>query len=595
MTNRFPFFGSAGFHGGMAGLHDILADRLQQAFDTVEPGADPVVRPSNRPGVDLQANGALALAKRTGAAPAEVAAKVVAAADLADVCSAVQVVPQGFINLTLDDHFIAEQVRTQAADARLGVGEAEVARRVVVDYSSPNVAKEMHAGHLRTTIIGDALCRMLQFAGHAVIRENHVGDWGTPFGMLIEHLIDIGEEEGAHELSVGDLDTFYRQARAAFDASPELQDRSRRRVVLLQSGDPDTLRLWRLLVDESVAYFQEVYAKLGVLLLPDDVVGESFYNDLLPVVVSELAAKGLLERSEGAWCVFPAGFVNREGHPLPLIIQKSDGGYGYAASDLAALRDRFGRLGADLALYVVGSPQAQHFSMCFAVASAAGWIPPGKQAVHVGFGSVLGADRKMFSSRAGESVKLIDLLDEAVARADAAVTEKNPALSVAERSTVARMVGIGAVKYADLSTDRLRDYVFDWDRMLAFEGNTAPYLQYAHVRCLSIFRRGEVDPAPYRSGRVPVALGSPAERALGLALLGFAPAFAATLETWSPHRLCTYLFDLAGVFTTFFETCPVLQAGEPVVRDSRLVLCALTASVLACGLAVLGIEAPDRM
>jgi arginyl-tRNA synthetase len=330
-------------------------------------------------------------------------------------------------------------------------------------------------------------------------------------------------------------------------------------------------------------------------LTPADVVGESFYNDLLPVVVSELAAKGLLVESEGALCVFPAGFVGREGQPLPLIVQKSDGGYGYAASDLAALRDRFGRLGADLVLYVVGLPQAQHFAMCFAVAAAAGWIPPGDAAVHVGFGSVLGADRKMFSSRAGESVKLVDVLDEAVARAEVAVTEKNPALSEADRSTVARMVGIGAVKYADLSTDRLRDYVFDWDRMLAFEGNTAPYLQYAHVRCLSIFRRGELDPASYRSGAVPVVLGTPAERALGLALLGFAPAFTSALESWSPHRLCSYLFDLAGLFTTFFETCPVLQAGDPAVRDSRLVLCGLTASVLACGLAVLGIEAPDRM
>ncbi len=579
----------------MAGLHDILAQRLQDAFDAVEPGADPVLRPSNRPGVDFQANGALALAKRAGVAPAEVAGKVVATADLNGICDRVEVAPQGFINLTLDDRFIAAEVRSQAADPRLGVTETAAPRKVVVDYSSPNVAKEMHAGHLRTTIIGDALVRMLQFAGHAVKRENHIGDWGTPFGMLIEHLLDIGEQEAAHELSVGDLDTFYRQARVAFDASAEFRERSRRRVVLLQSGDPETLRLWRLLVDESIAYFQDVYDKLGVLLTPDDVVGESYYNDLLPVVVSELADKGLLVESEGALCVFPAGFVNREGQPLPLIVQKSDGGYGYAASDLAALRDRFGRLGMDLVLYVVGSPQAQHFAMSFAVAAEAGWIPPGREAVHVSFGSVLGADRKMFASRSGESVKLVDLLDEAVARAEAAVADKNPALSVGERFSVARMVGIGAVKYADLSTDRVRDYVFDWDRMLAFEGNTAPYLQYAHVRCLSIFRRGEIDPVPYRSGAVPVALAAPAERALALALLGFGSAFDATLEGWSPHRLCGYLFELAGVFTTFFETCPVLQAGEPEVRDSRLVLCGLTASVLFRGLGVLGIEAPDRM
>jgi arginyl-tRNA synthetase len=554
-----------------------------------------VLRPSNRPGVDFQANGALALGRRIGAPPAEVAAKVVGTAQLGDVCARVEVAPQGFINLTLDDGFLAGQLQAVAADPRLGVELAPSPLRVVVDYSSPNVAKEMHAGILRTTIIGDALCRMLAFAGHSVIRENHVGDWGTPFGMLIEHLIDIGEEAGAHELSVGDLDAFYKQARSAFDVSPDFQERSRRRVVLLQSGDPETLRLWRILVDESVKYFEDVYTKLGVLLTEEDVVGESFYNDLLPVVVDDLATAGLLVESEGAQCVFPAGYTNREGQPLPLIIQKSDGGYTYGASDLAALRDRFERLGADLALYVVGMPQAQHLSMCFAVAAEVGWLPNPSAAVHVGFGSVLGEDRKMFKSRSGESVKLVDLLDEAVARAAAAVAAKNPALTEDERQAVARMVGIGAVKYADLSTDRVKDYVFDWDRMLAFDGDTAPYLQYAHVRCLSIFRRGELDPGPYRSGQVPVALGETAERDLALALLGFGQAVAAVLETWSPNKLCAYLFDLAGRFTTFFETCPVLSAQDPAVRDSRLALCGVTASVLACGLDVLGIEAPERM
>jgi len=465
----------------------------------------------------------------------------------------------------------------------------------VVDYSSPNVAKEMHAGHLRTTIIGDALCRMLSFSGHRVIRENHVGDWGTPFGMLIEHLLDVGEEAGGRELSVGDLDEFYRQARIEFDGSEEFRDRSRRRVVLLQSGDPETHRLWRVLVDRSIAYFEEVYTKLGVLLTRDDVVGESFYNDLLPVVVQELDDKGLLVESDGALCVFLDGYTNREGDPLPLIVRKSDGGYGYAASDLAGLRDRFGRLHADTALYVVGAPQAQHLSMAFDAARVAGYLPAEARAVHVAFGSVLGADRKMFRTRAGHTVKLIDVLDEAVTRAAAAVLEKNPDLGTGERGFVANAVGIGAVKYADLSTDRIRDYVFDWDRMLAFEGNTAPYLQYARVRCLSIFRRGEVDPEPYARGRVPVALGEPAERDLAVALLAWPGALDSALETWSPHRLCTYLFDLAGSFTTFFETCPVLRAEDAAVRDSRLVLCALTARVLALGLDVLGIETPDRM
>ncbi len=579
----------------MAGLPDTLSAALQHAFDRIEPGADPVVRPSSRPGIDFQANGTMALAKRLGRKPAEVAAEVVAGADLQGICSAVDFSPQGFVNLTLSDDYLSSRLAEQAGDPQLGYRRAGPPMKVVVDYSHPNVAKEMHAGHLRTTVIGDAVCRLLDFAGHTVIRENHIGDWGTPFGMLIEHLLDMGEEAAAHELSVGDLDTFYRQARVAFDASPEFQDRSRRRVVLLQSGDPETLRLWRVLVEQSLAYFEEVYAKLGVLLTRDDVVGESYYNPMLTIVVEELRDKGLLEQSEGAQCVFPPGWTNRDGTPLPLIVQKSDGGYGYATTDLAALRDRFGRLGADLALYVVGAPQAQHLAMCFAAAEAAGWLPSPERAVHVPFGNMLGADRKMFKTRAGATVKLVDLLDEAVERASAAVTEKNPDLSDAERAEVARMVGIGAVKYADLSTDRVRDYVFDYDRMLSFDGNTAPYLQYARVRCLSIFRRGGFDPDPYLAGGFPVVVADPAERALALSLLGFPDAVEATLESWSPHKLCAYLFDTAGLFTTFFETCPVLKAGDQAVRDSRLALCALTATVIGKGMSVLGIKSPERM
>lgn len=578
---------------GMA-LPELLAAALQPAFDRLQPGADPVVRPSTRPGVDFQANGAMALSKRLGRVPAEVAAEVAAAAELGTMCTSVEVTPQGFINLTLSADWLAGRVSAQASDPRLGVEAGTDPRTVVVDYSHPNVAKEMHVGHLRTTVIGDAICRLLEFVGDKVIRENHIGDWGTPFGMLIEHLIDLGEEAAAHELSVGDLDTFYRQARASFDASPEFQERSRHRVVLLQTGDAGTLRLWRILVDESLAYFQEVYAKLDVLLTPDDVVGESFYNDLLPVVVKELDERGLLVESEGAQCVFPGGWTGRDGRPLPLIVQKSDGGFGYAATDLAALRDRFGRLQADLALYVVGAPQAQHLAMCFAVGAAAGWLPSPDRAVHVSFGNVLGADRKMFKTRGGATVKLVDLIDEAVARAAAAVADRSE-LDAAERQSVARMVGIGALKYADLSTDRIRDYVFDYDRMLSFDGNTAPYLQYARVRCLSIFRRAGLDHAPYLDGQVPVSLTEPAERELALSLLGFSAAVAETIESWSPHKLCTYLFELAGQYTTFFETCPVLKADTPARRDSRLVLCALTAATLGLGLSVLGIESPERM
>ena len=577
----------------MPGPLAAVAARLQPAFDTVEPGADPAVRPG-RNGADVAVNGAIALARRAGVPPAEMAARILESADLGDLCETIDVAPQGFINLRLAGPYLTEALRAVAADPRSGIEVAARPQTVVVDYSGPNVAKEMHAGHLRTTIIGDALCRLLALVGHRVIRENHIGDWGTPFGMLIEHLVDVGETAGAQTLSVGDLDGFYRQARTSFDASPALADRARRRVVALQSGDPETLRLWRILVDQSIAYFTSVYERLGVLLTPADIVGESFYNDLLPSVVADLDASGLLVDSDGARCVFPSGFTNREGEPLPLIIQKSDGGFGYAATDLAAVRDRFARLHADAALYVVGAPQAQHFAMCFAVARAADWIPPGAAADHVAFGNMLGSDRKMFRSRAGDAVKLSDLIDEAIARAEAAIAEKNPDLDEAARAEVARMVGLGALKYADLATDRTRDYVFDWDRMLSFDGNTAPYLQYAQVRCRSIFRRAEVDPAPYAAGEVMVTLGEEAERALAIALLNFDTAISATLETWSPHKLCSYLFDLAGTFTTFFETCPVLKA-EPATRESRLALCALTAEVLSEGLAALGIEAPDRM
>ncbi len=568
----------------------LLSERLQVGFDRVEPGADPVLRTSER--ADFQANGALALAKRVGRNPREVAEAVVAAAALDDLCDAVEVSGPGFINLTLSGGFVAEAARAMAADPRLGAPAPVEPETVVIDYSAPNVAKEMHVGHLRSTVIGDSLVRVLDFAGHRVVAENHIGDWGTPFGMLIEHLVDLGESGAVDGLSVGDLDVFYRQARESFDADPGFQARSRRRVVLLQSGDEETLRLWRLLVTESVRHYDEVYARLGVLLTDDDIVGESFYNPMLPSVVDDLRRLGLLVENDGALCVFPEGFTNRHGEPLPLIVEKSDGGYGYAATDLAALRDRVGRLGATRILYVVGAPQAQHFQMVFAVARAAGWLPAGVRAEHVAFGSILGADHKMLRSRAGESVKLAALLDEAVERAGAAMGEHAAGLEPAERERLAAALGIGAVKYADLSTDRSRDYVFDWDRMLAFEGDTGPYLQYAHARIRSIFRRAEV--APPDPDRAPT-ITDPRERALVLGLLGLSEALAETIETSSPSKLTGYLFALASTFTTFYEHCPVLRAPDEETRRSRLLLADLTARVLALGLGLLGMEAPDRM
>jgi arginyl-tRNA synthetase len=570
----------------------LVEQRLSKAFDAVHPGADPVLRPSDR--ADLQANGALPLAKVLGRPPVDIARSVVDELDVADICDRVEVSGNGFINLTFATPFLAEALGVLAADERLGIRLAPQPETVVVDYSAPNVAKEMHVGHLRTTVIGDALARMLALLGHDVRRENHIGDWGTPFGMLIEHLIDTGEEAGAEELSTGDLTGFYQQARASFDADPAFADRSRHRVVLLQSGDEETLRLWRVLVGESVRYFDAVYAKLGVELTDDDIVGESFYNDMLPEVVDELDAKGLLVVDDGAKCVFPPGFTNRDGDPLPLIVQKSDGGYGYATSDLAAIRHRVRDLGAKRILYVVGAPQAQHFSMCFAVAKMAGWLTDDVAAVHVSFGNVLGADHRMLATRSGQSVKLVDLLDEAVVRAKQAMADRtavdpNNATGI-DDDQVAAMVGIGAVKYSDLSTDRNRDYVFDWDRMLAFEGNTGPYLQYAHARIRSIFRRGEV---PVPDPAAPV-LDDPHERSLGLLLLSFPVALDDTLATYSPHKLCGYLFEVAQAFTAFYENCRVLVDDE-TQRTSRLILCDTSARVLSLGLSLLGIEAPERM
>ena len=570
-----------------------LAARLQPAFEAVagRAGVDPVVRPSDR--ADAQANGALALAKELGRPPREVAEAVLAEAQkLTDLRASLEVAGPGFLNIVVHDDFLADEIASVSQDHRLGVREASPARKVVVDYSAPNVAKEMHVGHLRTTVIGDALVRMLEFVGHDVIRENHIGDWGTPFGMLIEHLLDLGETEAADHLSLGDLDGFYKQARAKFDADDVFKERSRARVVMLQGGDAETRRLWKLLVALSTKHFNAVYDRLDVLLTDDDLMGESAYNDLLPQVITRLDALGLLQQSDGADVVFPPGYTNRDGDPLPLIVQKGTGGFNYATSDLACVIDRIERLKADLLLYVVGAPQAQHLSMVFDVARMAGWLKEPAEAVHVAFGSVLGSDRKMLKSRSGEPLKFIDLLDEALVRAEAAVAEKNPELAVEERLAIARQVGIGAVKYADLSTDRVRDYVFDWDRMLSFDGNTAPYLQYAHARICSIFRRAGIERASLRD-TAPLIV-EPQERALALAVLGFDSAVADTLEKYSPHRLCTYLYDLATAFTSFYEHCPVLKADEPT-RSSRLVMCDVTARVMACGLGLLGIEAPEQM
>jgi arginyl-tRNA synthetase len=571
-------------------LH-LLTDRLQPAFDAVAgtPGTDPVVRPSDH--ADAQANGALPLAKRLGRNPREIAQAVVETADLDGVASA-EIAGPGFINLTLDPAFIGRLVAEVATDDRLGIEPTPNPERVVIDYSAPNVAKEMHIGHLRTTAIGDALARMLAAVGHDVVRENHIGDWGRPFGMLIEHLVDLGPER-ADSLGLGDLDAFYKEANRKFAEDPDFQERARRRVVLLQQRDPETIALWEKLVAQSAEHWNEVYRKLGVLLTDDDIAGESRYESLMPVVIERLREKGLLVESDGALVVFPPGFTNREGEPLPLIVRSRAGAYTYATSDLACVLDRVERVKATWLLYVVGAPQAQHFAMVFAVARMAGWLVPPARAEHVAFGNVLGEDRKMLKSRSGDPVKFIDVINEAIERGKAAVAEKNPELPPEERERVGHQVGIGALKYADLSTDRIRDYVFDWDRMLSFDGNTAPYLQYAHARICSIFRRAGIDREDVRG--TPPVLTEPQERALALRVLGFGTAVHEAIERTSPHRLCNYLYDLATDFTAFYEHCPVLKAPDASTRTSRLALSDVTARVLAHGLQLLGIEAPEQM
>ena len=580
----------------MADPRHTLRPRFRQAIATAFgpelEATDPLLRRSQHPRFgDYQANVAMSLARTVGGNPRDVATAIVQQLDVDDVCQAVEVASPGFVNLTLRPEHIASELGATAADERLGVHPAGRQETVVVDYSAPNVAKEMHVGHLRSTIIGDALVRVLDFLGQRVIRQNHLGDWGTPFGMLIEHLLDLGEQEAAHGLSVGDLTAFYRQAQAKFSADPGFAERARGRVVALQQGDGATLALWRLLVEESTRYFQSVYERLGVTLRDEDLCPESFYNPMLDDVAAELEAKGLARLDQGALCAFPSGFTGRDGEALPLIVRKSDGGYGYAATDLAAVRYRTTERGATRLVYVVGAPQAQHLAMVFATATEAGWLVPPARAEHVAFGSVLGTDGKMLKTRVGEAVKLSELLDEAVERAAAVVGEKSPDLDVVSRAEVARAVGIGAVKYADLSNDRVKDYVFDWDRMLAMDGNTAPYLQYAHARVRSIFRRAGGTEAA--TGEMVVA--QPAERALALELLSLDEVVHTTAELLQPHRLCTYLFELATAFTRFYEQCPVLRADTAELRRSRLALSELTARVLRQGLGLLGIDAPDRM
>ena len=576
----------------MADPQEVLAARVRMAlaaaFGAEYADADPVIRPSTF--ADYQANVALPLAKRLGRAPRDVAAEIERQLAVEDVCSNVEVSGPGFINLTLRNEWIAQQAAGLLEDPRLGVPVADPRQEIVVDYSSPNISKEMHVGHLRTTVVGDAVVKILEYQGHEVIRANHLGDWGTQFGLMIEHLLDVGEDTALKQLSAGEVNAFYQAARAKFDGDPAFAQRSRHRVVLLQGGDAETLRLWQQLVEDSKHYYNMIYQRLGITLTDDDLAPESFYNPMLASVCDELERDGIAVISNGALCAFPPGFTGRDGEPLPLILRKSDGGYGYDSTDLAAIRYRIRDLKADRLIYVVGAEQSLHFRMVFAVARQAGWLTDEISAEHAAIGLVSDPGGARLRTRTGESVKLITLIDEAVERAGRVIADRydDPVL----RQEIAEAVGIGALKYGDLSVARDSGYVFDFDRMLALTGNTGPYLQYATARIRSIFRKAGLDPDAVAPS---LQLNEGAERALALAVLGLGPAVAGAARGAEPHVLAAFLFGVASIFTTFYEQCPVLGAPSPESRASRLALSALTLRILITGLGLLGIPVPGRM
>ena len=594
---------------------------IASAFGEEYRGTDPVVRPSQF--ADIQINAAMALAKKVGLPPRDAAARIVEALDLDGICTGAEISGPGFINLTFDGTWIEELLNAESPGVQ-AAPPAE-AQRVVVDYSSPNVAKEMHVGHLRTTVVGDSLVKIFEALGDTVIRQNHIGDWGTPFGMLIEHWLEIGEDSPEAALLVDDPSAFYQAARAKFDASATDEDgfatRARLRVVALQGGDQETFAVWQRLVAQSKRYFNAIYSMLGISLTDDHIAGESSYDAHLAQLCQELEDRGIARISDGALCTFPAGFTGRDGLPMPLIIRKSDGGYGYGTTDLATIRYRVRELEANRVLYVVGAPQNMHLRMVMATARDAGWLPDTVEAVHVQIGNVLGEDGKILKSRSGAPVKLMALLEEAVDRARAVIDASRPELTEEERAATARQVGIGAVKYADLSTGHDTEYVFDFDRMLALSGNTGPYVQYAAARIRSILRKAGVleqhtaateaaateaagsgaagsDAAGTDSdGGTPatvIAVVEPAERALALHLLEYGATLHKVREVLEPHRLCAYLFELAQLFTSFYDQCPVLKS-EDSVRESRLALCALVLRRLSEGLDLLGIETPENM
>ncbi|AUU06934.1 TPA: arginine--tRNA ligase [Raoultella planticola] len=575
-------------------IQALLSEKVSQALIAAGAPADcePQVRQSAKIQFgDYQANGVMAVAKKLGMAPRQLAEQVLSHLDLNGIANKVEIAGPGFINIFLDPAFLAENVNSALASERLGVARPQ-AQTIVVDYSAPNVAKEMHVGHLRSTIIGDAAVRTLEFLGHKVIRANHVGDWGTQFGMLIAWL-EKQQQESAGEMALSDLEGFYRDAKKHYDEDEVFAERARNYVVKLQGGDTYFLEMWRKLVDITMTQNQITYDRLNVTLTRDDVMGESLYNPMLPGIVADLKAKGLAVESEGATVVFLDEYKNKEGEPMGVIIQKKDGGYLYTTTDIACAKYRYETLHADRVLYYIDSRQHQHLMQAWTIVRKAGYVPESVPLEHHMFGMMLGKDGKPFKTRAGGTVKLADLLDEALERARRLVAEKNPDMPAAELEQLANAVGIGAVKYADLSKNRTTDYVFDWDNMLAFEGNTAPYMQYAYTRVLSVFRKAEVDEQALAAA--PVIITEAREAQLAARLLQFEETLTVVAREGTPHVMCAYLYDLAGLFSGFYEHCPIITAESDTARNSRLKLAQLTARTLKQGLDTLGIETVERM
>ncbi|EEH1189936.1 arginine--tRNA ligase [Salmonella enterica] len=575
-------------------IQALLSEKVSQAMIAAGAPADcePQVRQSAKVQFgDYQANGMMAVAKKLGMAPRQLTEQVLTHLDLSGIASKVEIAGPGFINIFLEPAFLAEQVQQALASDRLGVSQP-TRQTIVVDYSAPNVAKEMHVGHLRSTIIGDAAVRTLEFLGHHVIRANHVGDWGTQFGMLIAWL-EKQQQENAGDMALADLEGFYRDAKKHYDEDEAFAERARNYVVKLQSGDTYFREMWRKLVDITMTQNQITYDRLNVTLTRDDVMGESLYNPMLPGIVADLKAKGLAVESEGATVVFLDEFKNKEGDPMGVIIQKKDGGYLYTTTDIACAKYRYETLHADRVLYYIDSRQHQHLMQAWTIVRKAGYVPDSVPLEHHMFGMMLGKDGKPFKTRAGGTVKLADLLDEALERARRLVAEKNPDMPADELEKLANAVGIGAVKYADLSKNRTTDYIFDWDNMLAFEGNTAPYMQYAYTRVLSVFRKADIDEQALASA--PVIISEDREAQLAARLLQFEETLTVVAREGTPHVMCAYLYDVAGLFSGFYEHCPILSAENDAVRNSRLKLAQLTAKTLKLGLDTLGIETVERM